>query len=94
MIFVWLNAIVRFFIGLIVPPERQFIPPAIDPNAPCPGCGNTNGSIRAVQDQVGGMSIQHQCAVCKLKWSEKTVLRGPIAPTSATTLMVATPAKE
>jgi hypothetical protein len=51
----------------------------IDPNAPCPGCGARNGSIRfdpniVWPDGRKGAEV-HTCAVCHAGWAEYTIVR-------------------
>lgn len=45
----------------------------IDPNAPCPGCGNRNGSVE-FRPEYKGREMIHTCKVCSSHWSEPPVI--------------------
>lgn len=52
----------------------------IDPNSKCPACGARNGklecmTVRTPQKPNVGVMVQHQCAVCRAKWYEPTIVK-------------------
>lgn len=62
----------------------------VDPNAKCPGCGATDGSIMAVQSTSEQRAyIEHTCSNCKFRWPENTV--HPDAGKMWKTTMIARP---
>jgi len=74
MIIAWLIEAVRFLLKLIIPPPPKFVIPKINPNAPCPACGNESGKISVVKLPNNEMKILHNCLVCKAAWHESPVL--------------------
>lgn len=51
----------------------------IDPNAKCPACGHTQGSIRSIVDpESKKLVIQHTCAVDGFKWAEAPILEDAV----------------
>ena len=51
--------------------------PRIDPNAPCPSCGNRSGSLSLLHGKDSGGDaafVQHTCKVCSATWAEATVV--------------------
>ena len=85
----WLNFIVLgallifgakfILVGLLLRRKRHTAP-SIDPNAPCPACGNRQGQMKWAYDirnpatQRFGM-IAHQCKVCGATWCEPPIVR-------------------
>ncbi len=51
--------------------------PRIDPNAPCPSCGNRNGELRCIRSNEGGKDtafVAHRCKVCSAEWAEPSIV--------------------
>lgn len=90
MIWNWLIAAFIFVVKLIIPARywpKPYTPPKVDPNAPCPGCGNTKGSISIKKLPTNVFVIMHMCSVCKAEWHEPVVHDGRLiihAPSAAT----------
>lgn len=74
MIFTILRWLWVGFLKLLIPPPNKPPIPKIDPNAPCPSCGATDGQITAVNVE-NRMLVRHQCHVCRATWHEQPVLR-------------------
>ena len=45
----------------------------VDPNAKCPFCGATEGSLETKQDFSKEAYVEHTCSVCKGHWPEATI---------------------
>jgi len=86
MIWLWLWNAIRFLGRLVLPPkspEPVKIVPTIDPNAPCPVCGHTKGSLKSVQMDGERILVQHACEICGARHFVKpitTVDAGKIVP--------------
>lgn len=74
MLILWLRLALVWCLKLIIPPPQEPVIPKIDPNAPCPSCGNRQGSIVAV-DVNGQKLVRHNCTICKARWHESPVLQ-------------------
>jgi hypothetical protein len=74
MIWIWINQFIATLLWYVAPPTPLHRLPKIDPNAPCPSCGHTNGRLQAVTTQQG-MFVQHTCSVCHAVWNEAPVVK-------------------
>lgn len=77
MIFFWLMKLIAKIKWLFVPPQARDVA-RIDPNAHCPGCNATSGTIRCVhrrkKDQQLAVLIEHTCSVCGARFFEDPVV--------------------
>jgi hypothetical protein len=73
VIWVWINAAVRWLKLMLVPPADYIYIPKISPHAPCPSCGWRDGQIRAVV-VAGKTKVEHICKVCSARWNENPVV--------------------
>jgi len=73
VIWVWINATVRWLSWFFIPAPGGIIIPKIDPNAPCPNCGHTDGKIRAIV-VAGRPKVEHICNVCAAHWNDNPVV--------------------
>lgn len=73
MIWLWLRSALFAVLRLFIPPEAKVVIPKIDPDAPCPSCGNCSGSLSVVE-QGGKPFVKHTCNVCGARFLEKPVM--------------------
>ena len=86
MIFYWIQKLLARLRWLVIPVLPRDVA-QIDPNAKCPGCGHSSGTIACVH-QVVSMSVdptkpvekvgvavfeQHTCGICGARWFERPV---------------------
>lgn len=74
MIWLWINSAWVWLLKLVIPPPAKPVTRKLDANAPCPACGNTSGTMRAVQLESKRSMVQHVCNICHAKWYEKPII--------------------
>lgn len=76
MITKWIINAWWWMLRLVIPPPPE--PPPIipiNPNAPCPSCGNCNGKIFSVQMPDSQNMVLHVCKECDARWFEKPIIK-------------------
>jgi len=59
--------------------QVQVLQTVVDPNAPCPACGNRQGEVKWVREVEWGNgsgrgALIHRCKVCDANWPEKPII--------------------
>lgn len=89
MIFYWLIRVVRGFVWLWKLPRPRDLA-QIDPNAKCPVCGATAGTLRCIAVETNPrrpkdvpaqykIMCQHTCSVDGARWFEEPILKSTAA---------------
>lgn len=79
MIWQWIGVLFRSIGRFLVPIPPDLRVSRIDPNSPCPACGNQSGKLEfnyvdfPEQAQVKVPMVRHTCLVCSFSWFSKAI---------------------
>lgn len=79
MIWLWFGSLFRAIGRFLVPIPAELRVSRIDPNSPCPACGNCNGKLEFAYMEfpeapgTHAPMVRHTCSICSFAWCSKPI---------------------